>query len=503
MTLLKDIAGVPDAELRPLLLLFFAKESFKIIEKKIYTLKYKGVIEKNSDIFSDIKSLIISYVDRFWAPIVIEEYVSFFNSSGMGYREFFLRKDLWQRKKGGIDDKYACELCFLKKLLQKEKYNFLLFLDRFFQDYQEICSVFTINAPLVSISGNLSDRHGQGSVLELSFSGGQKIIYKTRSAINDLFLSDYVKILDLDSVVHIPLAIDKKEYSWYEFVEYVECQKKKDLENFYRNAGSVLAVLDSLNYTDGHNENFICSSPYWYLIDSETILTNLSYFSDKINFFYDLEFTGMIQRLKRNEFSISAFQFNDQISYMPVSPFIENDCTENISLHYKTFRYIESIKSYPRCKKVDIKKYVPFIKDGMDMAYQKIANCRVGLIDLFNKYQKRLRLRQIHRHTIYYYWLLYKYYHPCNKMKDNFINDNLKTYSDNMIQYEKEMLINGDIPIFFHKPYQKHIYTSHKRLQNNFYQYTAAYWFNKKLYDIQNKEFRLKRLKEISELLSI
>ena len=65
------------------------------------------------------------------------------------------------------------------------------------------------------------------------------------------------------------------------------------------------------------------------------------------------------------------------------------------------------------------------------------------------------------------------------------------------------MLLNGDIPIFFHKPFQKHIYGLNKRLQNNYSQYTAAYWFNKKLNDIQHKEFINKRLQEIYELLAI
>ena len=40
--------------------------------------------------------------------------------------------------------------------------------------------------------------------------------------------------------------------------------------------------------------------------------------------------------------------------------------------------------------------------------------------ELFEKYKTILRLRQIHRHTIYYYWLLYKFYHPCNLSRNNF-----------------------------------------------------------------------------------
>lgn len=291
MILLKDIVHVPNEELRNLLLLFLTNENFEIIEKKVCELKCKGIIAQNSNILNDIKTLILNFTDRFWAPIIIEEYASLLNSSKkLSYRDFFLRKNLWQKKNGYIKNKYAYELCFLKKLLQKEKSNFLLFFNRLFEDCLEIRSIFAIKEPLEKLSGNLSDRHGFGSVLELNFTDGRKIIYKPRSAINDLFLTEYIKILKLDTIynIHIPKAIDKQKYSWYEFIEHTVCKRKSELENFYRNSGAVLAVLDSLNYTDGHNENFICATPFWYLIDSETILTNLSYFSDKVDFFMDL-----------------------------------------------------------------------------------------------------------------------------------------------------------------------------------------------------------------------
>lgn len=485
---------------------FFTKETFSIIEKRVCILKQEDFIAETANILDDIKNIILEFADRFWVPIIIEEYVSFCNSSrNLGYKDFFLRRELWQRKNNRIIDKYTYELYFLKRMLQKEKRNMCLFLDRFFKDYSEICSGFGIDKPLEKISGNLSDRHGVGSVLELSFCGGQKIIYKPRSAINDLFLTDYVKTLNLDSVyrMRIPRAIDKRTYSWSEFIEYKACENNKSLESFYRNAGATLAILDSLNYTDGHNENFICSSPFLYLIDSETILTNLSYFNGRVDFFYGLEFTGMVRRLKNKELSVSAFQFNDQIAYMPASPFVENDCTENICLHYKTFRYMENVKSYPRYQKINLKKYISLIQEGMNVAYKEIAKSKSDLIKVFEKYSSKLRLRQIHRHTIYYYWLLYKFHHPCNLSKNSFLNKNLRNCSDDVLCYEKKMLTNGNVPIFFHKPHQKHIYSSNKKLQKKYYQYTATYCFYKKLNDIQHEKFRKNRLIEISNLLTI
>ena len=84
---------------------------------------------------------------------------------------------------------------FFKEIIAKrKKVIFLLFFNRLFEDYLEIRSIFAIKEPLEKLSGNLSDRHGFGSVLELNFTDGRKIIYKPRSAINDLFLTEYIKI---------------------------------------------------------------------------------------------------------------------------------------------------------------------------------------------------------------------------------------------------------------------------------------------------------------------
>ena len=99
MILLKDIVHVPNEELRNLLLLFLTNENFEIIEKKVCELKCKGIIAQNSNILNDIKTLILNFTDRFWAPIIIEEYASLLNSSKkLSYRDFFLRKNLWQKK---------------------------------------------------------------------------------------------------------------------------------------------------------------------------------------------------------------------------------------------------------------------------------------------------------------------------------------------------------------------------------------------------------------------
>ena len=78
MIFLKDIVHVPNEELRNLLLLFLTNENFKIIEKKVCELKCKGIIAQNSNILNDIKTLILNFTDRFWAPIIIEEYASTF-----------------------------------------------------------------------------------------------------------------------------------------------------------------------------------------------------------------------------------------------------------------------------------------------------------------------------------------------------------------------------------------------------------------------------------------
>lgn len=100
MTLLKDIVYAPNEELRNLFLLFITDESFEIVEEKVRALECKEIIAQNSEIVKDIKSLILNFVDRFWVPVIIEEYTSLLDSSKkLSYRDFFLRKELWQKKR--------------------------------------------------------------------------------------------------------------------------------------------------------------------------------------------------------------------------------------------------------------------------------------------------------------------------------------------------------------------------------------------------------------------
>ena len=63
---------------------------------------------------------------------------------------------------------------------------------------------------------------------------------------------------------------------------------------------------------------------------------------------------------------------------------------KNICLHYKTFRYTEKIKSYPKYQKLDIRKYISFIQEGMELTYKRIAESKVELINLFEKYKNNI-----------------------------------------------------------------------------------------------------------------
>lgn len=503
MLFMQDINNVPNNQLRLQLLLHITKQNFDSINKKIAILKKKNIVSPSSKIEDDIKNIIGKFIDLFWVPVIVEE-IDLANQKIKSYRDFFKNTLLWNQNLNYLQTKYPQELFFLTNLIKQEKKNFLLFLNRLEKDYTEITNFMDIKFPLTSILGNLSDRHQNGSVLELNFYN-KKLIYKPKNAITDLFVTQYINTISTEneSSYFLPKVLNKNDYSWHQFIKYINCKKAKDLNTFYYNYGKLLAILDSLNYTDGHNENFICSAPYLYLIDSETILTNLSYYENKINFFYNLEFTGMIKKIRPNEYSTTALQYNSEIAYMPAFPFIKHDCTKNIQIHYKTLHFKKPPKCYPKVKKIDIQLYLQQIQKGMFETYTQIAKNKNKLIHIYNTYRNILKPRQIQRHTIYYYWLLFKLHHPRNKQKESFLQKNLTTYNPYICTYEKEMLQKGNIPIFFQKPKFNNLYSLQKKISPKFYSHTAEYWFKKKLSDIDNLSFINQRLNDIKNLIKL
>ncbi|MFY1697374.1 MULTISPECIES: type 2 lanthipeptide synthetase LanM family protein [unclassified Solwaraspora] len=117
--------------------------------------------------------------------------------------------------------------------------------------------------------------HGGRSVAQVTFSDGTDLIYKPRSVAAEKAYAETVAALDrqgLSVPVTAPRVLDCGGHGWCEFVRHAPCVDADELSDFYRRAGSVLAVMLLLGGVDMHMENVIAAGSSFTPIDLETVL---------------------------------------------------------------------------------------------------------------------------------------------------------------------------------------------------------------------------------------
>jgi len=160
---------------------------------------------------------------------------------------------------------------------------------RLHEDLSEISRVFQkgkIVGKVISVKPSLSDRHKGGrTVIAVTFESGLRLIYKPR----DLSLEEtYFRLLSWFNENGMSLKfktikiLNRKNYGWSEFVEYLPCKSEEDGRNYYRRAGKLLCLLYVLGCSDCHMENIIASGEYPVVVDLETLmLPQTRLFEDK------------------------------------------------------------------------------------------------------------------------------------------------------------------------------------------------------------------------------
>ncbi|MGB6300821.1 MAG: type 2 lanthipeptide synthetase LanM [Rivularia sp. (in: cyanobacteria)] len=127
------------------------------------------------------------------------------------------------------------------------------------------------------ISGSLSDYHNRGrSVLILTFTSGQKLVYKPKNLGLDVVYNQLLDWCNQHSTLlsfKVIKLLDCHNYGWVlNYVEQQPCDDEEAAKRFYQRAGMLLAILYVLGANDCHYENLIACGEHPILIDTETLL---------------------------------------------------------------------------------------------------------------------------------------------------------------------------------------------------------------------------------------
>lgn len=256
-------------------------------------------------------------------------------------------------------------------------------------------------------------------------------------------------------------------YGWVEFIEKKECETLSQVQNFYRRSGSLLAIADCLNFTDGHCENLIAKADTPYLIDFETFFQN---YEPSVLRSKNLLSTLLIQKIndEKELFINSAFQAPPGNTLHYFHTHAINDRTEDLEIRYNFTD--DSVQSH--CPSIN-KQYCPsydytsFMIEGFCHTYQRITEQIDSLLSqtLWWSKLESIKSRIILRGTVSYSYLLRKIQHPefllskteAEKYLISKLGDTAYT------SYEMDQLFSLNIPYFYHFPGKKSLYDSNKR----------------------------------------
>src|SRR5262245_61010110 len=154
----------------------------------------------------------------------------------------------------------------------------LEFLARLSADWGAICANLNGGvdpgrlSKVVAAAGDL--HRGGRSVIIATFGDAWTLVYKPHSLAVDVHFSRLLVLLNRwgdHPSFRAPLAIDRGDYGWAEFVEARGCDSPEEVSRFYERQGGYLAVLYFLEATDFHLENLIASGEHPVLVDFEAL----------------------------------------------------------------------------------------------------------------------------------------------------------------------------------------------------------------------------------------
>jgi type 2 lantibiotic biosynthesis protein LanM len=367
----------------------------------------------------------------------------------------------------------------LDKKLRTKSHDFLNHIinivGAFRKDIKDIEYKFDLkNIKIVDIDVCLGDGHNGESTSSVCLSDGTKLIYKPR---NIGITYSYNSFIDwVNSRINTDLktfkVLNYDNYGWIEFVHNESVHTKKDLEEYYRKAGVLLAVTLLLGSRDCHHENVIASGKNPVIIDHETIIQP---------FFNDKSFRSWDDQFKIPPFSVleSVLIVNqdtgaplDNVGY-GVRGHVEvtglerkvinpNTINSKITTSFAAKNIVEKNIPVFEGKYHFVNEYRNYFIDGFSVTYDMFLNSKEEL----RSKNSPLKLftgngvRYVWRPTFIYFKIL-KYLRSasfmssyevhCSKLQDllskAFKGEDRENYRF-ILDFEVKQMLNGDIPIF-------------------------------------------------------
>lgn len=470
----------------------YLKRSEKNLKDQLLKTCQKILVTKNDDVTISVLAEIANQLDGILLPSVAKELHESKNDLKATtpedrYKEFYVKEGKWTDRAKAIPHKYPHLFKMLDKFCESTTNCVVNAFKALINDSELLIKKGFLDeeSTLMNCKIGLSDRHRGGrSVVVLEFTGDRKLVMKPSDLTCEVLLEQFISLVDLKPPYDLKFrsVIVCEGYSWGEYINHQPCNSELEVSNFYRRAGALTAVLDSLNYCDGHFENVVAFGAYPILIDCETLFHcfeegTISTFPEELAE-RSILYTGLIEKPPKKEEKrgySSAFQTPPTKRFYYLRPFAVDDHTDNLHVSFRGLHdeYSQHSPTYEG-KQFIANEFKEEFKEGFRYAYDKITEA-VPVIMLANEWWEKLKsitVRQIIRHTMFYELCMRHIQQPeCCQDSDRaemVVRDLLSGKKSKfqldpfMVFCEQEIkdLIALDVPYFQHSPGQCHVYGS-------------------------------------------
>lgn len=452
------------------------EERHRLLALFLYSRAFRDV---SSSLIDNFCSVLGQELDKLILPVIASEihYAReknelFGHSSHEKYMSYFVTASAYTSRFKSLLTRYPQLENMIKSIIKQTFSSLVSALENYEKDYEEIQKQFDIpeNIELKSIKLlQGADRHCGSIALLFCYANNKKVVYKPSDLRIAHLFYEFCDHLNLERPYNLkPVRVLPMEgYGWVEFIERKECESLIEVQDFYRRAGSLLAIADCLNFTDGHCENLIAQADIPYLIDFETFFQN---YEPSVLRSKNLLTTLLIQKIndEKDPFINSAFQAPPENTLHHFHTHAIHDQTEDLEIRYNFTD--DSVQTH--CPSFN-KKYCPsydyksFIIEGFCHTFQVISEQIELLLNKIMWWSKleSIKSRIILRGTVSYSYLLRKIQHPeflfSKADAENYLFSKLGNTP--YTSYEMDQLFSLNIPYFYHFPGKKNLYDSNQR----------------------------------------
>ena len=267
-------------------------------------------------------------------------------------------------------------------------------------------------ASIATIELISADRHAATwQPLLLTFESGEKRIYKAGDHRYYDVVRRLVELLPVPAPcdVRLPATTCHPTFTLVEHVSESPVHTAKEACSLYANFGALIAVMDALNYCDGHFDNVVRCGTVPVVIDLETTFHSFvpaAEPGDERSILYT-GLVGVPPKAEVDEGVSAALQTPWQIVQELGRPFAVADRTDHMQLRYRGMTVTDD-SSNDKIFDAPVREHVDDVVSGFARTYESLGRARESVLGRTALWDEiaATRFRQVIRTILYYLHLL-------------------------------------------------------------------------------------------------